>query len=144
MGHRQMINLYGDAESPLPLVDLSGIRRVDALGTPWPETDCIVGNPPFLGDRNLRGAFGDAYVNWLITTFGIGLKDFCVYWFRKTQDHLQPGQRAGLVGTNSIAQNRPAQHPWTTSWLAAESSLTRCPAKSGPAKPKFTYLSSTG
>jgi len=144
MGHRQMINLYGDAESPLPLVDLSGIRRVDALGTPWPETDCIVGNPPFLGDRNLRGAFGDAYVNWLITTFGIGLKDFCVYWFRKTQDHLQPGQRAGLVGTNSIAQNRPAQHPWTTSWLAAESSLTRCPGKSGPAKPKFTYLSSTG
>ncbi len=29
-----------------------------------------------------------------------------MYWFRKTHDHLKPGQRAGLVGTNSVAQNR--------------------------------------
>lgn len=36
----------------------------------------------------------------------MGIKDLCVYWFRKTQDHLKPGQRAGLVGTNSISQNR--------------------------------------
>ncbi len=28
-----------------------------------------------------------------------------MYWFRKAHDHLQPGQRAGLVGTNSISQN---------------------------------------
>jgi hypothetical protein len=106
MGHRQMIELYGEAEDPLPLVDLSGVRRGDALLDPWPETDCIVGNPPFLGDRNLRRAFGDAYVSWLITTFGVGLKDFCVYWFRKAHDHLRSDQRAGLVGTNSISQNR--------------------------------------
>ncbi len=106
MGHRQMIEMYGEAEPPLPLVDLSGIRRADALREPWPATDAIVGNPPFLGDRNLRSAFGSAYTEWLVDTFGIGLKDFCVYWFRKTHDHLLPGQRAGLVGTNSIAQNR--------------------------------------
>jgi hypothetical protein len=29
-----------------------------------------------------------------------------VYWFRKAHDQLEPGQRAGLVGTNSISQNR--------------------------------------
>lgn len=45
-------------------------------------------------------------MQWLVDTFDVGLKDFCVYWFRKTQNHLEPGQRAGLVGTNSIAQNR--------------------------------------
>lgn len=106
MGHRQMIELYGEAEAPLPLVDLSGIRRGDALREAWPATDAIVGNPPFLGDRNLRGAFGPAYTSWLVETFGVGLKDFCVYWFRKAHDHLLPGQRAGLVGTNSISQNR--------------------------------------
>lgn len=31
---------------------------------------------------------------------------YCVYWFRKAAERLAPGQRAGLVGTNSIAQNR--------------------------------------
>lgn len=106
MGHRQMIEVYGEAEDPLPLVALPGLRRGDALRDPWPATDCIVGNPPFLGDRNLRSAFGDDYVSWLERRFDVGLKDFCVYWFRKAQDHLLPGQRAGLVGTNSISQNR--------------------------------------
>ncbi|HET7734554.1 MAG TPA: DNA methyltransferase [Nocardioidaceae bacterium] len=106
MGHRQMIELYGEAEPPLPLVALDGVRRDDALRTPWPETDCIIGNPPFLGDKHLRQAFGADYVEWLEAEFEIGLKDFCVYWFRRSQDHLFPGQRAGLVGTNSVSQNR--------------------------------------
>lgn len=106
MGHRQMIDLYGEAEDPLPLVDLSSIRRGDALRDSWPETDCIVGNPPFLGDRNLRRAFGNSYVEWLVDTFGVGLKDFCVYFFRKAHEHLGVGERAGLVGTNSVSQNR--------------------------------------
>jgi hypothetical protein len=38
--------------------------------------------------------------------FGIGLKDYCVYWFRKAHDRLEDGGRAGLVDTNSITQNR--------------------------------------
>ena len=106
MGHRQMIELFGEAEPPLPLVDLSGIRVADALRVPWPETDAIVGNPPFLGSQLIREARGDAYIDWLKRTFGIGVKDYCVYWFRRAHDHLKPGQRAGLVGTNSVAQNR--------------------------------------
>src|ERR1019366_230812 len=40
------------------------------------------------------------------TTFKIGVKNYCVYWFRKAHEHLGTGQRAGLVGTNSIWQNR--------------------------------------
>lgn len=106
MGHRQAMDLYGPAEPVLPLVDLSGIRVGDALFMPWPATDCIVGNPPFLGSQHLRKARGDAYIDRLKTTFGVGVKDYCVYWFRRAHDHLAAGQRAGLVGTNSIAQNR--------------------------------------
>jgi hypothetical protein len=106
MGHRQMVERFGEAEPVLPLVDLSGIQRADALRVPWPDTDAIIGNPPFLGDRNIRGAFGDDYVEWLEAEFGVGVKDFCTYWFRRAQVHLRPGQRAGLVGTNSISQNR--------------------------------------
>jgi hypothetical protein len=106
MGHRQMIEAHGEAENPLPLVDLAGIRRADALREPWPETDCIIGNPPFLGSQHIRGHFGDEYVTWLQNTFGVGVKDYCVYWFRLAHQHLRAGQRAGLVGTNSVSQNR--------------------------------------
>ncbi|MGI8881466.1 MAG: DNA methyltransferase [Jatrophihabitans sp.] len=106
MGHRQMIEKFGEAEAPLPLVALPGIRVGDALRIDWPETDCIIGNPPFQGSQHIRKALGDEYVEWLKNAFGVGVKDFCVYWFRKAHAHLRPGQRAGLVGTNSISQNR--------------------------------------
>ena len=106
MGHRQMMELFGPAEAPLPLVDLSGIQAADALRIAWPETDAIIGNPPFLGSQHVRAALGGPYVDWLKSEFGVGVKDLCTYWFRRAQDHLSAGQRAGLVGTNSVSQNR--------------------------------------
>ena len=106
MGQRQMVDLCGPAEPALPLVDLSGIEAGDALDKVWPTTDCIIGNPPFHGSQQLRAALGPTYVNWLKDKFQIGVKDYCVYWFRKSQDHLRANQRSGLVGTNSISQNR--------------------------------------
>ena len=106
MGHKLAVDELGLEERVLPLVDLSGIQRADALATNWPRADAIIGNPPYHGDRRLRGELGNEYVEWLKREFGVGVKDFCVYWFRKTQDHLRPDGRAGLVGTNSISQNR--------------------------------------
>jgi len=106
MGHKLAVDELGLSESTLPLGDLSGIQAADALRVPWPRSDVIIGNPPFHGDRNLRGLLGDAYLEWLEQEFRCGIKDHCVYWFRKAHDHLEPGQRAGLVGTNSISQNR--------------------------------------
>lgn len=105
MGHRQMVDRYGPAEPVLPLIDLSAVRAIDALQADWPEVDAIIGNPPFLGSQLLRQNLGDGYLRWLTSTFGVGIKDLCVYWFRKAHDHLDDGQRAGLVGTNSISQN---------------------------------------
>ncbi|MDQ3676124.1 MAG: hypothetical protein M3401_04855 [Actinomycetota bacterium] len=106
MGHKLAVDELGLDEATLPLADLSGIRAADALRLPWPKASVIVGNPPFHGDRNLRALLGDGYVEWLKREFGCGIKDHCVYWFRKAHDHLEVGQRAGLVGTNSVAQNR--------------------------------------
>lgn len=105
MGQRQMIDRFGPAEDPLPLVGLPGIQHADALRAPWPETDCIIGNPPFMGASHVRSNLGDQYTDWLKKEFGVGVKDLCTYWFRLTHEHLADGQRAGLVGTNSIAQN---------------------------------------
>lgn len=106
MGHRQVMDLYGEAEPSLPLISLPGIQSADALATDWPEVDAIIGNPPFLGSQLLRGALGGPYLKWLDREFKVGIKDLCVYWFRKAHQALKPGQRAGLVGTNSISQNR--------------------------------------
>jgi hypothetical protein len=106
MGHKLVVDDLGLAETTLPLEDLEGIQAGDALRIDWPRSSVIVGNPPFHGDRNLRSLLGDDYVEWLQAEFGCGLRDHCVYWFRKAHDHLSPGQRAGLVGTNSVSQNR--------------------------------------
>ena len=102
MAHKLAVDELDLDEATLPLENLSGIQATDALRVPWPRASVIIGNPPFHGDRHLRGLLGDDYVEWLKDTFHCGIKDHCVYWFRKAQDHLEPGQRAGLVGTNSI------------------------------------------
>lgn len=106
MGHALAVDELRLDEPVLPLADLSGIQRADALRIEWPEADAIIGNPPYHGDRRLRGELGDDYVEWLKQEFQIGVKDYCVYWFRKAHDALAPDGRAGLVGTNSISQNR--------------------------------------
>lgn len=106
MGHKLVTDKFGLVEPVLPLVDLSGIQAGDSLALTWPEVDVIIGNPPFNGAQHLRAALGDDYLAWLKRTFECGVKDLCVYWFRKTADHLPSGGRAGLVGTNSISQNR--------------------------------------
>lgn len=109
MGHKLAVDELDLKERVLPLVDLSGIRRGDALQIEWPPADAIIGNPPYHGTKFLRGELGDDYVEWLKSEFGIGVKDYAVYWFRKAHDRLDAGGRAGLVATNSIAEGRNRQ-----------------------------------
>ncbi len=109
MGHKlaaDEMRKHGLNEPTLPLVDLSGIQRAHALRIEWPEADAIVGNPPYHGSQMLRGEVGDEEIDFLKEEFGIGVKDYSVYWFRKAHERLQAGGRAGLVATNSVTQNR--------------------------------------
>ena len=95
-------------ENALPLDNLdTNIRCDDALFSEWPAVDAIIGNPPFQSKNKMQQEFGPAYVNRVRTRYpGVsGLADYCVYWFRRTHDELEPGGRAGLVGTNTIRQN---------------------------------------
>jgi type II restriction/modification system DNA methylase subunit YeeA len=97
--------MFDDA---LPLDDLSDtIRCADALFTEWPDADAVIGNPPFVAKNNMQPELGAAYVDRLRRAYPDvpGRADYCVYWFRKAHDHLGPGERAGLVGTNTIRQN---------------------------------------
>jgi len=104
MGHKLAVDELDLEENVLPLVDLSGIRRGDALKLEWPRADAIIGNPPYHGDRFLRRELGDEYVEWLKSEFGIGVKDYCVYWFRKA-----------LVRTLLATRNSDRVGMWPTS-----------------------------
>jgi SAM-dependent methyltransferase len=95
-------------ERDLPLDNLdANILCADALFTPWPEADAIIGNPPFLGSRYLAKEHGYDYARKVYAAFPAVPKmaDFCVLWFRLAHDRLKPGGRAGLVGTKTIRQN---------------------------------------
>jgi SAM-dependent methyltransferase len=95
-------------EKDLPLDNLDdNILCCDALFTPWPDADAIIGNPPFQSKNLMPVEFGKAYVAKLRKAYPKipGRADFCVYWFRRAHDHLQPGCQAGLIGTNTVRQN---------------------------------------
>ena len=95
-------------ERDLPLDNLdANILCADALFTPWPEADAIIGNPPYLGSRYLAKEHGYEYARKVYAAFPDVPKmaDFCVHWFRLAHDRLKPGGRAGLVGTKTIRQN---------------------------------------
>ncbi len=90
-------------------------RRVSVYATPtsqgegvdWPAVDVIVGNPPFLGDKMMRGELGDAYVDRLREFYRgrlPGGADLVTYWFEKAREQIESGhvKRAGLLATNSI------------------------------------------
>jgi type II restriction/modification system DNA methylase subunit YeeA len=73
----------------------------------WPAADVIVGNPPFLGDKLMRGELGDEYVEELRRIYSNripGQSDLCCYWFEKTRDLIEHGKcrRAGLLATQGI------------------------------------------
>jgi hypothetical protein len=104
------------ARNPI-LRPLDGIEHRDALLNPddseaaWPRADVIVGNPPFLGDKMMRGELGDGYVRRLRRRYEgrvPGGADLVTYWFEKARAQIEAGnaQAAGLVATNSIRQKR--------------------------------------
>jgi hypothetical protein len=95
-------------DSALPLDNLDrNILCADSLFTEWPEAEAIIGNPPFQSKNKMQLEYGADYINQLRNLYPDipGRADYCVYWFRRAHDELIPGQRAGLVGTNTIRQN---------------------------------------
>jgi hypothetical protein len=73
----------------------------------WPECDIIVGNPPFLGDKLMRGELGNVYVEELRKIYGDripGQSDLCCYWFEKARNLIEDKKckRAGLLATQGI------------------------------------------
>jgi type II restriction/modification system DNA methylase subunit YeeA len=105
---RDQIDLPFRSDTALPLDNLNdNVVCGDALLLKWPEVDAIVGNPPYQSKNKSQQEMDVTYLNSVRHRYpGVGGRaDYCVYWFRRAHDHLAQGQRAGLVGTNTIRQN---------------------------------------
>jgi MmeI, DNA-methyltransferase domain len=105
----------------------------------WPTAEFIVGNPPFIGGKDIRARLGGAYAEalWAAHKHINESADFVMYWWDRAADLLTAKgttlRRFGLVTTNSITQefsrrvmknrmggNHPVSllmaipdHPWT-------------------------------
>lgn len=125
---------------PVPLVE--GGREVTPRNPRrpgWPEVEFIVGNPPFIGGKDLRGRLGEGYVGALRAAYPQMNEsaDLVMYWWDRAAELLVMPEttlrRFGFVTTNSITQlfqrrvverhlnaKQPislllaiADHPWT-------------------------------
>nr|WP_020177773.1 DNA methyltransferase [Methylopila sp. M107] len=129
---------------PLPAVTERGGARVEAYPNArrptWPAAEFIVGNPPFIGGKDLRSRLGSGYAQalWSAHPDMNESADFVMYWWDRAAELLAQEatalRRFGFVTTNSISQvfqrrtverhlgsQRPISlifavpdHPWTT------------------------------
>lgn len=83
-------------------------RYVNPRKAAWPEADFVVGNPPFIGNKRMRTALGDGYVEALrgAWTEVPESADFVMYWWQHAAQSTRQGQVEGfgLITTNSIRQ----------------------------------------
>jgi type II restriction/modification system DNA methylase subunit YeeA len=118
IGYLQWMHFNGLLRHRDPVLDpFESVKQTDSildLSEParpkepkWPEAEFIVGNPPFLGDKRMRGELGDEYVTALRKLYEDripGQSDLCCYWFEKARAQIERRKckRAGLLATQSI------------------------------------------
>jgi type II restriction/modification system DNA methylase subunit YeeA len=118
IGYLQWLNEHAIGWPTEPILrKLDNIQNHDAIltydgdGKPieseWPDADCIIGNPPFLGDKKMRGELGGEYVEALRQLYEgrvPGGADLVTFWFEKARAMIAAGRakRAGLLATQAI------------------------------------------
>jgi len=95
---------------PLPKIVGGKETYPNARRPEWPTAEFIVGNPPFIGGKDLRARLGDSLVEALWSTHSHMNEsaDFVMYWWDRAAEILTSKgtvlRRFGLVTTNSISQ----------------------------------------
>jgi hypothetical protein len=99
---------------PLPKVVERQGKRVETYPNPrrpeWPEAEFIVGNPPFIGGKDLRSRMPPGYAEalWAAHKHMNESADFVMYWWDRAAELVTrkgtPSKRFGFVTTNSISQ----------------------------------------
>ncbi len=108
-------------EVPDPSARVQIYDYADPRPAEWPEATFIVGNPPFIGNKRMRDALGDGYVEalWQAYPKMPGSADLVMFWWEKAAlkargyDGQTGLRRFGLITTNSLRQtfNRRVLEP---------------------------------
>lgn len=86
------------------------LRYVNPRQPRWPEADFIVGNPPFMGAKDMRRELGDGYVDalWASRQGRFRSADLVTVWWDMAAEALKRKgsrlRRFGFITTNSITQ----------------------------------------
>ncbi|MFN8992988.1 MAG: DNA methyltransferase, partial [Pseudomonadota bacterium] len=81
---------------------------VNPRAAEWPAADFVIGNPPFIGNKRMRIALGDGYVEALRGAWPKvpETADLVMYWWEHAAELTRTGmlRRFGLITTNSLRQ----------------------------------------
>ncbi|MEM6900155.1 MAG: class I SAM-dependent DNA methyltransferase [Pseudomonadota bacterium] len=101
-----------DPDAQMELYRYGNPRRAD-----WPEVEFIVGNPPFIGGKDMRAELGDGYAEaaWKARKGVPGGADFVMHFWDEAATRLlakppaklkgeNPLRRFGFITTNSLTQ----------------------------------------
>jgi hypothetical protein len=87
---------------------IEAYRYSDPVPAAWPKADFIIGNPPFIGGKDLRAELGDGYAEalWAAYPDVPPSADFVMYWWHRAALEVADGRsrRFGFITTNSISQ----------------------------------------
>lgn len=103
------------AEVPDPTATKPVLRYHNFRKAPWPEVEFIVGNPPFIGGKDMRAELGDGYAEaaWAARPDLPGGADFVMHFWDEAAHRLlakgakgqpNPLRRFGFITSNSITQ----------------------------------------
>lgn len=67
--------------------------------------DCFLGNPPFKGNRKLKGIYGETFLDYMKVAYApAGAIDIVGYFVRRNYDLLKDDCALGTISSNSIAE----------------------------------------
>ena len=97
----------GDVPDETARVEIE--RYINPRQAEWPKADFIVGNPPYIGGKDVRAEFGEGYAQALWRTYPNMPRsaDFVMYWWDKAAAlvRAREARRFGFITTNSITQS---------------------------------------
>ena len=113
-GETYKISSVTSERIPDPSAQVEVYKFAKASIAEWPDAHFIVGNPPFIGRRNIRKSQTDSYLEALGESYPKVPEnnDYVMYWWYKAAEALKVKSRKkirlrrfGFITTNSITQS---------------------------------------